>query len=384
MLSFDLMLRQFGLDPSSGCQFVPASAFIPPVAPHAEGADRAWSELHDIAPYRSVVMPFPAMPTRPLIIVNIDYVDVAAIAATLQRRYPHNHYLYVNAEQHVSLHELASMTLDQDYLYLPALTIEADLRGVDTLEWIMARLAGPFGCPWDREQTHETLRQFLLEETHETLEALDAKNWHDVSEELGDLLLQVMFHAELGRQADRFDLGDIASAINTKLLRRHPHIFGNTAVSGSAEVLRNWEAIKATERAEQGKTDRTSALDGIPKTMPLLAAAQLMSRKAAKVGFDWGDIDGVWAKIHEELDELKIAEPAEREGELGDILFAVTNLARWLHVDAESALRGTIAKFRRRFQAMEQALATTDRTLNQLTPAEADQLWEIVKRQERV
>jgi tetrapyrrole methylase family protein/MazG family protein len=379
-----------GLDPTSaGVQLVPASAFVPAAPPPASGADRAWSELHEVGPYRPALTPFPAVPTRPLLITGWAGVAGAAVADSLGQRYPAAHPALLvldpgTAEQAVraaTVAALGSANLGPtSAVYLEPLPIHADVQGLESLRWVMERLAGPFGCPWDREQTHASLRAFLLEETHETLEALDAEDWPDVRDELGDLLLQIVFHAELARQAGRFELGDVAAAITRKLIRRHPHIFGDVAVSGSAEVLQNWEAIKATERAEQGKTDRTSLLDGIPPTLPLLATAQTIGRKAAKVGFDWPSVDGVWAKIEEELAEVRAAPPEEQAGELGDVLFAITDLARWLDVDAESALRLTIAKFRRRFQHIEVQAAAQGREVASLTLEEADALWNEAKK----
>ncbi len=385
--------RALDLDPASaGLQLLPAAALVSPPAQPAAGADRAWSELHNVGPYPVPLAPFPLLPTGPALLFGLDTASLAAVAATLRARYPgaHGLSLVLNPGQPdqsvraLTLGELAQLAAlaDQTWLYLPALPIQADVRGLETLQWVMERLAGPFGCPWDREQTHATLRAFLLEETHETLEALDAEDWPEVRDELGDVLLQVVFHAELARQAGRFDLGDVATAITSKLIRRHPHIFGDVAVSDSAEVLRNWQAIKATERAEKGQTDRKSLLDGIPAGLPLLATGQILGTKAAKLGFDWPSIEGVWAKIEEELAEVRAAPPEEQEAELGDVLFALINLARWLNVDAESALRKTITKFRRRFAYIEAAAAAQGRAMASLSLDEADGLWEAAKRTE--
>jgi len=382
--------RAVGLDPASaGLQLVPAGAFVAAPPPPASGADRAWSELHGVGPYPPALTPFPAVATRPLLITGWAGVDPAAVAGALRQRYPADHPVRLvldpgapePAAMAATVAGLAAARPGPDgAAYLEPLAIHADVQGLESLRWVMERLAGPFGCPWDREQTHASLRAFLLEETHETLEALDAEDWPEVRDELGDLLLQIVFHAELARQAGRFALGDVAAAITRKLIRRHPHIFGDVAVSGSAEVLQNWEAIKASERAERGKTDRKSLLDGIPATLPLLATAQTIGRKAAKVGFDWPSIDGVWAKIEEELAEVRAAPPEEQAGELGDVLFAITDLARWLDVDAESALRLTIAKFRRRFAHIESQAAAQGREVASLSLEEADALWNEAKK----
>jgi tetrapyrrole methylase family protein / MazG family protein len=218
-----------------------------------------------------------------------------------------------------------------------------------------------------------------LEETHEVLEALDANDPDALSEELGDLLLQIMLHSEMARQAGDFDFGDVTAQIASKLIRRHPHVFGDLAVSGSGDVLRNWEAIKAQEHAEKGKS-RTSLLDGVPVSLPALAAAQKIGEKAAKVGFDWPDLAGVWAKVHEEIAEIQAAEPQQRSEEFGDLLFVLARLASWLDVDVETALREANAKFRRRFAACERL--ADGRDLKQMTAHELDRLWEQAKRSE--
>ncbi len=212
------------------------------------------------------------------------------------------------------------------------------------------------------------------------LEALDADDPDAACEELGDLLLQILMHSEMARQAGDYDFGDVTAHIATKLIRRHPHVFGDLAVSGSAEVLRNWESIKAQEHAAKGKT-RPSLLDGVPVSLPALAAAQKIGHKAAKVGFDWPNIDGVWAKVREELHEIETAQPEQRTEEFGDLLFVVARLASWLDVDPETALREANAKFRRRFAACERLAG--GRELKQLSAQELDDLWNAAKREER-
>ena len=282
----------------------------------------------------------------------------------------------------VPLHELDHQR-DLDHLtvaYLPPLPVHEDVRGLDAIEWVVARLLGPAGCPWDREQTHASLRPYLLEETHEVLEALDRDDPAGLSEELGDLLLQILMHSEMARQAGDFDLGDVTSQIAAKLIRRHPHVFGDLQVADSADVLRNWESIKAQEHAEKG-TQRTSVLDGIPLSLPALAAAQKIGERAAKVGFDWSDLAGVWAKVHEEIAEIQAATPERRSEEFGDLLFVIVRLAAWLDVDAETALREANAKFRRRFSACEQLAAGGD--LSSFSPSDLDALWNAAKQTER-
>lgn len=362
-----------------------ASAF--PGAARPE--DRAWAELHDMGPYDPPVLPFPLRPTQPVMIAQLYNRRTASAAKlTLLQRYPAKHPVTLvraagvagqTQTRSIPLHELDHQP-DLDHLsvaYLPALAVYEDVRGIDGIQWVVARLLGPVGCPWDREQTHHSLREYLLEETHEVLEALDANDADALSEELGDLLLQILMHSEMARQAGNFDFGDVTAHIATKLIRRHPHVFGEIVVSGSAEVLRNWDAIKAQEHAEKGKK-RASLLDGIPVSLPSLAAAQKIGHKAAKVGFDWPDIDGVWAKIHEEIGEIKAATPEQRSEEIGDLLFVLARLASWLDVDAETALREANAKFRRRFAACEQLAG--DRDLKQMHPQELDKLWEAAKK----
>jgi tetrapyrrole methylase family protein/MazG family protein len=215
---------------------------------------------------------------------------------------------------------------------------------------VMARLRGPGGCPWDAEQTHETLARHLLEEAHEVLEAIDSGDRDALKDELGDLLLQVVFHAEMARQADDFDVDDVALGITEKLIRRHPHVFGEVAVSGADEVLVNWERIKADEKGER------PVEDDIPATLPALARAAKVQRRAAGWGFDWRSTEGALAKLREELEELERAAASEgterAEEELGDVLFAAAAVGRKLGVDPESALRRTIRRFAERYETM--------------------------------
>ncbi len=245
----------------------------------------------------------------------------------------------------------------------------------DELVAVMARLRAEGGCPWDREQTHRSLRPYLLEETYEALEALDQEDWDRLADELGDVLLQVVFHAQLAAECGRFDIGDVCAGIVRKLRHRHPHVFGEAQVDGSAEVLERWEKLK---RHEEGYEQRSSVLDGVPRQLPALQRALKVQKRAARVGFDWPDAQGPRQKIAEELAELDRAEPDQREHEVGDLLFAVVNLARWLEVEPESALRAAVARFERRFRAMEQAAGGSD-GLRQLTLPQMDELWDEAK-----
>ncbi len=256
---------------------------------------------------------------------------------------------------------------------------------------IMARLRGPGGCPWDREQSFATIRKYTLEETYEVLDAIEREHWADLAEELGDLLLQVLFYAQMGDEAGYFSIVDVLGHLNRKLIRRHPHVFGEEAsaaagnraqvdaatASEAAGVLANWEAIKKAEKAKSVDAS-ASLLDDVPRSFPALLEAAKLGSKAAKVGFDWPDSAGLLEKVEEECREIEAevragAAPRAVEGEVGDLLFTVVNLARHLKVDPELALRRTNAKFRRRFAAMEQA---SDRALSDHNAAELEALWE--------
>jgi MazG family protein len=254
----------------------------------------------------------------------------------------------------------------------------------------MKRLRDPeTGCPWDRQQTLSSLKPCVLEETYELLAAMDRpEDRANHIEELGDVLLQVMFQAVMAEEEGRFTFDDVAKAICDKLVRRHPHVFGDVVADDTATVLKNWEQIKQTEHARE---ERRSALDGVPKALPALIKAQRTQEKAARVGFDWKDAAGPIAKIEEELGELKAEiaalkseKPADLERvkeELGDLLFSVCNLARHLKVDSESAVEGTTQKFARRFRAVEAVAAERGRSLKDMTLAEMDEIWDEVKKQ---
>jgi MazG family protein len=246
---------------------------------------------------------------------------------------------------------------------------------------IMQRLLAPDGCPWDREQTLQTLRAYVIEEAHEVVDAIDRGAPEDLCEELGDLLLQIVFQAELARAQGWFGPDDVVTAICDKLVRRHPHVFGETKVSGTAEVLANWEVIKAEEKRGRG------ALDGVPVALPGLLRALRMSEKAARVGFDWPDGQGARDKVGEELSELDAAVAAgdrrEIERELGDVLFALANYARKLELDPETALRQTLARFAERVSAVERAAAAQGRTVDELGAEQLDALWSAAKADER-
>lgn len=245
---------------------------------------------------------------------------------------------------------------------------------------IMATLRGPNGCPWDREQTQDTIKPYLIEETYEVLEALEAKDLPAFKDELGDLLLQIVFHAQLMAESGAFTIDDVAQAIVDKLVRRHPHVFGDVKVKDTDEVLQNWVKIKAQEKA--GKDDR-SILAGVPKGAPALIQAQRLGEKAARVGFDWNSAPAVFEKVQEEVQEL--AETLEtqqneaQEHELGDLLFALTSLARHLNLDAETALRKAGQRFGERFRYIEVRLAHHGEDIHHTSPARLEELWQETK-----
>jgi XTP/dITP diphosphohydrolase/ATP diphosphatase len=222
---------------------------------------------------------------------------------------------------------------------------------------IMARLRGEDGCPWDREQTFDSIKKHTLEETYEVFDAIERRAWPELKDELGDLLLQVLFYAQMAEEAGYFTLRDVAENLNAKLVRRHPHIFGDVVAADAGAVLRNWEQIKVEEKKARPVAE--SLLDEVPRSMPATLEASKLGSKAAKVGFDWPDASGLFAKLDEEIAELMVeveaGDRAKVEAELGDLMFTAMNLARHLGVDAESALRAANAKFRRRFAAMEKA-----------------------------
>ena len=250
----------------------------------------------------------------------------------------------------------------------------------------MATLRAPGGCPWDREQTHTSLKRYLAEESAELFDAIDDGDDEGVKEELGDVLLQVVFHAQLAEEEQRFDLQDVARACCEKLVRRHPHVFADTNVADSAGVVQQWEEIKAEEKKDTAASDRKSALEGVPRHLPALHRAHEMQSKAAKVGFDWPALDGVLAKIDEELEEVKHALAAGDEqeiaGEIGDLLFAVVNLSRFRKQMAEELLHDTVRKFERRFRIVEDDLYQQNREARHCSLAELDALWDKAKASE--
>jgi tetrapyrrole methylase family protein/MazG family protein len=263
-------------------------------------------------------------------------------------------------------------------LYLPPLSPGASFEAFQEL---IAHLRAPEGCPWDREQTHQSLRTELLEETYEVLAALDADDPQAMQEELGDLLLQIVLHAQIAAEYGEFSMADVLQGIHGKIVHRHPHVFGDLEVKDTEGLLVNWERLKAEERLANGKAE-ASLLDGVPLSLPALAQAERYQKRAARVGFDWPDVQGVLDKLDEELGEVHNAEPGQaRASEIGDLLFAVANLARWYKVEPESALREANARFRRRFASIESAARAQGRSAAELSLEELDAFWQEAKKQ---
>jgi len=250
--------------------------------------------------------------------------------------------------------------------------------GLHDLEAIVSILRAPGGCPWDGEQTHETLRRGLIEESCEVIEAIDERDPDHLKEELGDLLLQVVFHADIEKDAGRFDLDAVADGICKKLIFRHPHVFGDVSVADSAEVLVNWEELKRQEKHQETYTDTLTA---VAKSLPALWRAEKVQKKAKKAGFDWSDVSGAVDKLSEELAELKqaIADGTNIQEELGDLLFAAVNVSRFVHADPEECLNGATEKFISRFAAVERLAAGQGKDMKEMSLAELDALWEQVK-----
>lgn len=251
-----------------------------------------------------------------------------------------------------------------------------DSYNVKDLEEIVRILRAPGGCPWDAEQTHQSIRRNFLEEAYEAAEAIDEESPEHLKEELGDVLLQVVFHARMEQEEGRFDLDDVADGVCKKLIYRHPHVFGDVSVSGTGEVLSNWEELK---RKEKGQATNTDALESVARSLPALWRAEKVQKKAKKAGFDWPDVSGALDKLSEELEELKTAaaEGTNVAEELGDLLFSAVNVSRFLKVDCEDALNEATDKFIDRFRKVEAQAG--DRPMTEMTLAELDQLWERAK-----
>jgi tetrapyrrole methylase family protein/MazG family protein len=329
----------------------------------------------------------PFSPDRPALIGQIYSPLVASdVKLTLMNQYPADHGVTLihgagSADQRLESRPLHEVDHSRAYgprttLFVPPLPSPS---AFESFQETVAHLRAPEGCPWDREQTPQSLRPHLLEEAFETLQALDREDMQALREELGDLLLQIVLQAQIATEGGEFSMADVIAGINAKILRRHPHVFGDVKVGGVDQVLANWEALKAAERAESAET--SGLLGGIPVGLPALAQAAEIQSRVSRVGFDWPDLAGVLAKVTEEMGEVESASTQEETAdEVGDLLFAVVNYARWLKVDPEASLREANGRFRRRFGDLEAAAQSEGRGLEQMGPDELDRLWEAAKR----
>jgi tetrapyrrole methylase family protein/MazG family protein len=365
--SVDPLLEAAGLDPAGGVQLVSADRLA--AAPFDPGLPL----LVLAAPGEAETAPGPSLPGR-----HARHGPHAVLAAL----YPADHLLReLPAGREQAVRELDDDALRASDWLVPALAAEDNVASPHGMAAISARLRAPDGCPWDRRQDHRSLRPYLLEEAYETLDAIENGRPADLAEELGDLFLQVVLHAQLAAEAGEFDLTDVYRGLGAKIVRRHPHVFGEVTVSGVDQVVTNWETIKSAEREDAGRS-RASFAD-VARTLPALPASREIQERASALGWDWPDVAGVWEKVGEELDELRAAagEDAreERLHELGDVLFALANLARWLGVDPEEALRAANRRWVDRYAAVERLAAERGLILTDLDPAAKDELWNEVK-----
>jgi tetrapyrrole methylase family protein/MazG family protein len=331
------------------------------------------------------VPPFPT--SGPALVAQIHSRAVASdVKLTLMALYPDEHpvaLVHAAGTPQQQVERLALYEIDRSpqvglltNLYIPPLGADTSF---EAFQEIIAHLRAPDGCPWDKEQTHLSLRTHLLEETYEVLQALDAEDPQAMQEEFGDLLLQIVLHAQIAGEAGEFNMADVLRSIHSKIVRRHPHVFGDVDIQEVQGVLRNWEKLKAEERELNGK-GASGALDSVALALPALVQAAEYQQRAARLGFDWPEIQGVLNKLEEELAEVHAAaDDQSRRGEIGDLLFAVVNLARWFNVDAEAALRETNQRFKQRFAFIEQSARLQGRLVSELTLDEMEALWQQAK-----
>jgi MazG family protein len=375
---------RFGLDPAAGLQIVAAERLIStPLEPSRPALLVPLAMLRPPAPAAEAAAPAQPLPGR-------HGPRGRAPVEILRRAYPADHPVgRFGTAPATTIGALREDDLAVP-LYVAPLAPEAAVAGPWAMPAISDRLRAPDGCPWDREQTHETLRNHLLEEAYEVYDALEAGATPALAGELGDLWLQVVLHAQLAAEAGVFDLTDVQAAIASKIVRRHPHVFGEAEARTASDVNRQWERIKAAER--EGEADGAAtkgALDGISASLPALAASQEMQERAANIGYDWPSIDGVLDKVVEETGELREAaeegaDPRAWAEELGDLLFVLVNVARKRGIEAEAALRAANAKFRRRFGRVESMAAERGVALRELDFAALDELWDAAKAEERI
>ncbi|MEP7286019.1 MAG: nucleoside triphosphate pyrophosphohydrolase [Chloroflexota bacterium] len=332
----------------------------------------------------------PLNPDVPAVIAQVYSLAVASnVKLTLANQYPDEHpivLLHAVGTPDETLESIALYELDRSdkvdhltSLYVPPLPAAGSF---ERFQETIAHLRAPEGCPWDRKQTHQSLREYLLEETYEVLEALDNDDPDSLREELGDLLLQIVLHSQIAVESAEFSMADVIAAVNTKMIQRHPHVWGDVHVENADQVVSNWEEIKQREKAARGESaPNKSILDGVAQALPALAQAEKYQSRAAHVGFDWPQIEGAIGKLSEELNELQAAQTDEgRADELGDVLFSLVNVARWYKIDPEVALRQTNRKFARRFKYIEEHAG---RDLKELSLDEMDMLWNAAKAIER-
>ena len=325
------------------------------------------------------VPPYP--PDMPVLFTNVASQAIASqLKKVLLTTYSAEHIVHVvekgkTKEERIS--ELNGEVFGEEMcLFVPALD---EGTSFESFAEIVAHLRAPDGCPWDKEQTHESLRKHLLEESYEAISAIDSGDFASMQEEFGDMLLQVILQSQIANDEQQFNINQVVQGIYSKIVRRHPHVFGDVELNGVDGVLANWEKLKEKERKDAGQNEK-GLLDGVPLALPALSQAQEYQDRAARVGFDWPEIEGVLDKIKEEIEEIKNAETDfELASEIGDLFFVLVNLARWKKVDAESALRGTNMKFKKRFAYVEQGAKKQERNLSELSLEEMDALWNQAK-----
>ena len=324
----------------------------------------------------------PYAPDMAVLFMNIDSQAIGLqLKRVLLTTYPNSHEVFVVVSGNPAATQIEAMDATNwqanTSLYVPPL---GEGTSFESFAEIVAHLRAPDGCPWDEEQTHESLRKHLLEESYEAITAIDSGDFADMQEEFGDLLLQIVLHAQIANEENQFNVNQIIQGIHSKIVRRHPHVFGDVELSGVQGVLANWEKLKEKERSD--KKVEKGLLDGVPAALPALSQAQEYQDRAARVGFDWPEIEGVLDKVREEIEEIKNAQSDfELASEIGDLFFALVNVARWKSVDAESALRGTNLKFKKRFGYVEQTAKRDGRSLSEMKLEEMDALWNEAKHQ---
>jgi tetrapyrrole methylase family protein/MazG family protein len=335
------------------------------------------------------VPPYP--PDMPVLFTEVNSHELALhLKNVLLTAYPKEHVVYIvesgkrrpeapEGKKEQRLGELSADDFSENTnLYIPPL---GEGTSFESFAEIVAHLRAPNGCPWDREQTHESLRKHLLEESYEAISAIDLGDFAEMREEFGDLLLQIVLQSQIANEEGQFNVNQVIQGIHSKIVRRHPHVFGDLKLEGVDGVLANWEKLKEHER--KGKKEEKGLLDGVSLALPALSQAQEYQDRAARVGFDWPEIEGVLEKISEEIEEAKRAsDEKELAAEIGDLLFALVNLARWKKVDAESVLRETNMKFKKRFGYVEQGAKKQGRDLTALSLDEMESLWQAAKAQE--